>query len=78
MMNTICYKTRKPVVYNKGTKYETTCDTFLAYYSGKSRTELENYVNMVNAEKPETVERFGKVDWNEIECFFVKEQEEMY
>ena len=78
MMNTVCYKTRKPVVYNKGTKYETTCNTFLAYYSGKSRTELENYVNMVNTEKPKTVERFGKVDWNEIECFFIKEQEQMY
>lgn len=78
MMNTVCYKTRKPVVYNEGTKYETTCNTFLAYYSGKNRTELENYVNMVNAEKPETVEIFGKVDWNEIECFFINEQEQMY
>lgn len=70
MTNTICYKTKEPTYYNKGTARETSCDTFLAYYCyGKNRAELEGHITKINNEKPDTIDVFGKVDWNEIDHF---------
>ena len=36
----VCYKTIKSVVYNEGTKYETTCSTFLCYYTNETIEEI--------------------------------------
>lgn len=41
MMNTICYKLDTPVVYNKGTKWESSEDTFLECYVRGTREDAE-------------------------------------
>ena len=38
-MTVICYKTKVPTIYNAGTKYQSQCDTFLAYYTYKAVAE---------------------------------------
>ena len=52
-MTAICYKEKTPTVYNKGTIYETSCDTFLAYYTYKSLEEGQKDAERINREKPE-------------------------
>lgn len=44
-MTTICYKTSNPIVYN--------ADTFLAYYTYKTREEAQKEVDEINTTKPE-------------------------
>lgn len=70
-MNTICYKTKEPTYYNKGTKYETTCDTFLAYYTYKNDEEAQEEAKRLNTEKPATLWNGEKIDWTKIDYFFV-------
>lgn len=73
----ICYKTSEPVFYNKGTKYEKSCDTFLAYETYKSLADAKAEAEEINTTKPEKL-------WNGefAECdkktYFAQEQEEMY
>ena len=74
----ICYKTVNPIYYNKGTKYETTENTFLAYYTYKTIEEAQEEVNTLNATHPERLWTGERLDWAEIDYFFVSEQEEMY
>jgi hypothetical protein len=69
---------REPVYYNKGTKYETTCDTFLAYYTYKNDEEAKAEAERLNAEKPATLWNGQPIDWTKIDHFFVNKQEEMY
>lgn len=71
----VCYKTIKPVVYNKGTKYETTCDTFLSYYTSKTIKEAQSDCDKINVEKPLYLWNGQKIDWNEIDYFYADEQE---
>lgn len=71
----VCYHTKEPVYYNKGTKWEKTCDRFLLCYAGSTENALE-----VIAEckaNPEYVKKMG-VDPNEIKDYFVSYQESMY
>lgn len=77
MMNTICYKTTNPTVYNKGTKWEKTCDTFLAYYTHKNDTDAQAEVDRLNIEKPEFLPTGEAALCNE-RTYFVNKQEEMY
>ena len=74
----ICYQTINPVYYNKGTKWEKTCDTFLAYYTYKTVEEAKREVEIMNATHPEKDGCGNPINWNEIAHFFVDEQEEMY
>ena len=75
----ICYKTKTPVVYNKGTKWETSCDTFLARYFENDIKKAQAEIKRLNTEKPDRVCKQGmKIDWDKIEYFFLNEQEEMY
>lgn len=74
----ICYKTVNPIYYNKGTKYETTENTFLAYYTYKTIEEAQEEVDALNATHPERLWTGERLDWAEIDYFFVSEQEEMY
>lgn len=74
----ICYKTINPVYYNKGTKWEKTCDTFLAYYTYKTREAAEQEVAEMNANHPAKLWNGEPIDWEKIAYFFVDEQEEMY
>ena len=75
MMTTICYRTIEPTIYNKGTEYEKSNDTFLAYYTCKSIEEATTEVEMLNTAKPSTLFNGQKIDWNEVKEFFVDEQE---
>ena len=45
----ICYKTKTPTVYNRGTRYEKTCDTFLAGYGEKTPEENKAFVKELNS-----------------------------
>ena len=78
MSTVICYKLKNPMVFNKGTKWENSCDTFLAYYTAKNEAEAQKEVDEINATHPEKLFNGEKIDWNEIEKFFVSRQEEMY
>ena len=77
MSTVICYKMKEPVYYNKGTKYETTCDTFLAYYTYKNVEEAQVEVDELNNEKPTKLWNGEPINWDEIDFFFVDEQEEI-
>lgn len=74
----ICYKMKEPVVYNKGTKYETSRDTFLAYYTYKSVAEAQKEVDEINSTHPAEQWNKTKIDWDKVDYYFVSEQEEMY
>lgn len=65
-MTTICYKTSKPIGYN--------ADTFLAYYTYKTREEAQKEVDEINTTKPEKLwnGEFAKCDER---TYFVDEQE---
>lgn len=78
MSTVICFRTKTPVIYNKGTKYETSCDHFLAYYTYKSVAEAEKEVAEMNAAHPAKLFNGDPIDWNVVKEFFVSEQEEMY
>lgn len=73
----VAYKLREPKVYNKGTKYETKEDTFLAWYTEKNKEVVEKEIKKLNEEKPERQPNGKKINWDEIEYYFVDEQEEM-
>lgn len=74
-MIVICYKTIKPIVYNEGTPYETSCDEFLSYYTYKTVAEAQKECDELNTTKPECLWNIEKIDWNKIAYFFVSEQE---
>lgn len=73
----ICYKQNEPTVYNKGTKWETSEDTFLAYYTYKTKDEAQKEVDEINTNKPEKLFNGEQAKCNE-RIYFVSEQEEMY
>ena len=62
MYNVICYKTRKPIIYNQGTAWETTCDEFLACYTNMNKEDCENYVARINAGQVDCLPNGQKVD----------------
>lgn len=74
----VCYKLKKPIIYNKGTDYEMSEDKFLAFYSYKTEEEAQEEVDIINKKKPERLWNGKELDWNEIDYFFVSKQEEMY
>ena len=78
MSTVICYKTKKPIFYNKGTKHETSCDTFLSYYTYKTPEEAQKEADELNRTKPAKLWNREEIDWEKIDYFFVSEQEEMY
>ena len=41
MATTICYKLNTPIIYNKGTKWEKSCDTFLERYANPKTAQAE-------------------------------------
>jgi len=74
----ICYKTKEPVYYNKGTSHETSCDHFLAYYTHGTLEEAQQQAAKLNEEKPARMFNRMPIDWNAIDHFYASEQEEMY
>ena len=77
-MTVVCYRTKEPVVYNRGTKSEERCDSFLSYYTYKTPQEAQKEVDTINSTKPDRLCNGDKVDWSVVKEFFVDEQEEMY
>jgi len=75
MMTTICYKTKEPTYYNKGTEWESSCDTFLAYYTCKTMEEAQADVDMMNSTHPTHFSNGERIDWDKIDYLFVDEQE---
>lgn len=71
----ICYKTITPVIYNKGTRYESQCDEFLAYYTYSDKAAAQAECDKLNAEHPSKLWNGLPIDWNQIDHFFVDEQE---
>lgn len=75
----ICYKLINPIIYNKGTKYETKCDEFLAYIIGnRTLEEGQAEANRLNIERPDRLWNGQPIEWNNIEYFFATRQEAMY
>jgi len=73
IINVICYKVKSPVVYNKGTKWESSCDTFLACYGGTQ--DMVNRLNTdINAKEQFCAEH--RLDADNIDYFFINQQEE--
>lgn len=79
-LNVICYKTKKPVYYNKGTKWEKTCDTFLLSYTYRNNEETQALVDQYNKERPARLFNPAIDDFtiDDVDYFFMSKQEEMY
>ena len=84
-MLTVCYKTKTPEVYNKGTQWEKKEDTFLlTELQNTTREEAEKHIAMLNETKPMFFDGTNdqeknkyrlKLNWDEIEYLFLHEQE---
>ncbi len=72
----VCYTTKQPVVYNKGTQWEKTCSDFLFVQARKDNgTELVNKLNTMLAKG---VEKYELLDLTKIDHFYLDVSEEMY
>ncbi len=72
----VCYTTKEPVVYNKGTKWEKTYSNFLFMQAHKDNgTEL---VAKLNAMLAEGVKKYERLDMTKIDHFYLDKSEEMY
>lgn len=72
----VCYTTKEPVVYNRGTQCEKTCSDFLFVQARKDNgTEL---VDKLNALLAEGVEKYELLDLTKIDHFYLAQSEEMY
>lgn len=72
----VCFTTKEPVVYNKGTKWEETCSDFLFVQARKDNgTEL---VDKLNALLAEGAEKYELLDLTKIDHFYLAQSEEMY
>lgn len=76
LVRTICYKTKEPVYYNKGTEYEKACDTFLMNTFWGTMEQAQEEVNRLNKERPKTNRNGEPIKWDEIDYFFADEQED--
>lgn len=65
MMTVICYETKQG-------------DTYLAYYTYKTKEEAQQEVNELNTTKPAKLWNGELINWANIDHYFVDEQEEMY
>ena len=74
-MFTICYKTKIPEVYNKGSEYECYHDTFLAYYTCGPIEKAQAEADKLNETKPTHFFNGLPIDWDNIDYFYAGEQE---
>lgn len=78
MMNVVCYKMKEPVVYNKGTQWESSCDTFLYQYVYGSKENAQALVDTLNQMLKDGVVKYNGLDMTKIAKFYPSRQEEMY
>lgn len=74
----ICYKLKKPHIFNEGTKWEKREYTFLACYGYADPEENKRFVNVLNTDdeaKGMFCDKY-RLNADAIEYFFHKEQEE--
>ena len=78
MVYAICYKTKEPVYYNRGTEWEETEDTFLARYGFATLEKNEEFVAKLNAHDKDALAYcyITPEKLNRIEYFFVNYQED--
>ena len=77
LINAICYKLKTPIVYNKGTRYEKSCDTFLACYGGSmeaAQRKVDKLNNNIFVKAQFCAEH--RLIANSIDYFYVNTQEE--
>ena len=72
----LCYKTKEPVVYNKGTGYETSCDHFLLGYIGYDEEHAQKVCDDLMRHKNATTSSGITIPWDEIDYLYIHEQEE--
>lgn len=65
MSTVICYKLDTPIIYNEGTKWEKSCDTFLECYVRGDKDFAQKKCDELNASATDRI-------------YFLDEQEEMY
>lgn len=78
MHNVVCYKTKEDVVYNRGTLYESRCNTFLYQYTSKDMAQAKAHVEELNKMLADGAGHFDGLDLTRIAYFFLDEQEMMY
>ena len=78
MVTVVCYKLKEPVVYNKGTVYESKCDHFLAYQTYETLEEAKKICEILNKTKPATLWNGEPIDWTQVEKFYADRQEVLY
>ena len=66
----ICYKTKVPKVYNKGTRYESTCSEFMMWLGNEQTAPA--IVEELNTNHPAAYHG-TKIDWDSISYFYVSE-----
>jgi len=78
MANTICYKLKKPVVYNKGTSWEQEHYTFLACYGSDNIENHNARLHKLNTDEQARKEfcEYYRIDVNNVEYFFNNVQDE--
>lgn len=78
MANTICYKLKKPVIYNQGTRYEKKKNTFLACYGYDDIEDHNARLHELNTNEKAKKEfcEYYRIDINNVEYFFNNVQDE--
>lgn len=78
MVNTICYKLKTPIIYNKGTKWEKKEDTFLVCYGYTNIIDHNAKLKELNTDEQAKEDFCNKhrLKANEIEYFFNNVQDE--
>lgn len=74
----ICYKTKEPVYYGKGTPQETSCDEFLLCYASRDKECAQQLCDRLMAHKEDRMSPVeGRhIPWDKVDYLFIYEQEE--
>ena len=72
----VCYTTKEPIVYNKGTQWEKACSDFLFMQAHK--VYCTKLVYKLNTMLAEGVEKYELLDMTKIDHFYLDKSEEMY
>lgn len=77
LCNVICYKTKEPVYYNKGTKWESSCDHFLLCYTWANDEKTKAEVERLNRERPKDMYISRDMSIDDVDYFYASKQPEM-
>ena len=76
-INVICYETKNPVIYNKGTIYEKSCSVFLACGGVGGEEKNRAYVDILNSNETEARQfcKRQRLNYDNIKRFYHHQQE---